>query len=139
MDKLKEKYKKKDPAKKTHKINDGEFLEALQICGGLQQKTADYISEKYGIKYTRWAVHDRIKRKFKDEVKNIKEGNLDRAEFELFKLMESYDENVKLKAIQFYLKSNGRDRGYGDKIEHEGGVTVSWVSDPKNGKSDEID
>lgn len=98
------------------KISDEQFLSALRESAGLCTQTAKLIKKLYGIDYTRQAVHDRAK-KHPDEVKDIKEQIKDRAENGLLSLFESENEQVRLKALELYLKTQARDRGYVQKQE----------------------
>ncbi|HEX4046099.1 MAG TPA: hypothetical protein VHZ76_10595 [Gammaproteobacteria bacterium] len=46
----------------THKLTDEEFLEAYVECRCKCSKTARYITERYGLYYTRQSVHERAKK-----------------------------------------------------------------------------
>lgn len=99
------------------KISDEQFLSALRECAGLFSQTARKISQQYKCDYTRQAVYDRAK-KFTKELQQIKEEMKDTAEGGLHSLMQSENEQVRLKAIDLFLKTQARDRGYVEKQEH---------------------
>lgn len=50
--------------------------------------------------------------KFAEELQDIEEENLDIAEEGLHSLMNSDSENIKLRAIELFLKTKGKRRGY---------------------------
>lgn len=130
----------KEKKKRTHKVTDEELLEALQANAGIFARTARYIEEKYGIQYGRSAVCRRAK-KFKEELEQIREANIDLAEATLLELMECFDDKTKLRAVQFYLKTQGKKRGYTEKseVEHTGTMSVNWGLTEEDGTSDEFD
>lgn len=74
------------------------------------------IEKHYKVKYTRQSVRERALNN-PDEYKDILEESTDFAESGLIDLMMSKNENVKFKAIELYLRTKGRERGYGDKID----------------------
>src|SRR5690606_6932454 len=131
---------KKKNSKSGYKITDEQFLEALKACAGIFVKTAKYIEDKYNITYSRQAVRSKAE-KMKDELDQIRESNIDLAEATLFELMESFDDKTKLRAVEFYLKTQGKNRGYSDKVEmeHKGCVNIIWNSNSDNEESDEFD
>jgi len=104
------------------KISDAQFLSILRENAGLFARTAKAIKSKFNIEYSRQAVRDRAER-FKSELEDIYEENLDIAEEGLHTLMRSKNENVKLRAIELYLKTKGKKRGYQEKIEMETNIT----------------
>jgi hypothetical protein len=112
---------KLDDTEKSFHISDEQFLSILRECGGLFAKTAAAISRQFGVKYTRQAAWSRAQN-FPEEVMDIKEETKDIAEDGLISLMSSDNESIRLKAIETYLKTQARDRGYGDhaKVEHSG-------------------
>ena len=66
---------------------------------------------------------------FAQAVESVKELSLDTAESVLKQLIVK-DKNVT--AVIFYLKTKGRERGYGDQAEINlnGKVALSWKDDP---------
>lgn len=98
------------------KISDEQFLSILRENGGLLSMTARAIQERFGVKYTRQAVKDRCV-KFHDELQDIYEENLDVAEDGLRTLMQTKNENVRMRAIELFLKTIGKKRGYVERQE----------------------
>lgn len=98
------------------KLSDEQFLSILRENGGLFAKTAEAIKKQFRVTYSRQAVRERAL-KFVDELEDIKEQNLDVAEEGLQTLMKSKNENVRLKAIELFLKTQGKNRGYTEKSE----------------------
>lgn len=114
----KEELKKIKPeplAIRTH-LTDEEFFSILRINLGLYARTAFAIEQKYNIKYSRQAVRDRALNN-PEELLDIKEQNIDVAEDGLFTLIRSKNERVRFRAIELYLKTQGRGRGYIQKTE----------------------
>ena len=109
---------------KLRKISDKEFLAILRENGGLYARTAKAIENQFKIRYSRQAVRDRAV-KFPEEVADIEEENVDIAEEGLHSLMRSENETVRLRAIELYLKTKGKKRGYIEKTEQE--VTVNKI------------
>lgn len=101
---------------KLRKISDKEFLTILRENAGLYARTAKAIERQFGVPYTRQAVRDRAD-KFPEEYADILEENVDVAEDGLHSLMQSGNENVKLRAIELYLKTRGKQRGYIERTE----------------------
>jgi hypothetical protein len=99
------------------KISDEQFLSALRENAGLFAQTAAAIQKQYGVAYTRQAVRQKAELSFKDELLDIYEENLDCAEEGLRSLMNSTTESVKLRALELYLKTKGKMRGYTEKTE----------------------
>lgn len=97
--------------KKKKKISDQEFLIILRECAGIFSKTAEAIRQKYGIEYSRQAVRERAQR-FADELEDIYQENLDIAEDGLHSIIKNGPDRIRLKAIEFFLKMKGKDRGY---------------------------
>lgn len=105
------------------KISDEQFLSILRENCGLYARTARAITEQFGIPYTRQAVRAKAEN-FPAELADILEENLDVAEEGLMSLMKSDNETVRLKAIELYLKTQGKKRGYTEKteVEHSGEI-----------------
>jgi hypothetical protein len=116
--------------KKKHgiKVSDEQFLSILRENAGLFSLTAKAIEEKFKIKYSRQAVRERADR-FKDILADIEEENLDIAEAGLKTLMSDEHTPTKLKAIELFLKTKGKRRGYSEKteIEHSGNVQITGM------------
>ena len=88
----------------------------LRENSGLFARTAKAIREQFNIDYSRQAVRDRAL-KHPEELADIKEENKDIAEEGLFTLMQSKNEMVKLRAIDLFLKTQAKDRGYIEKSQ----------------------
>lgn len=74
------------------------------------------IRSKFSIQYTRQSVRDRSQ-KFLDELEDIREDNLDLAEEGLHTLMKSKNEHIRLRALEIFLRTQGKKRGYNEKQE----------------------
>lgn len=104
---------------KKKRLSDKEFWSALTEAHGLYQRAARIIAEKYGFEYTRQSTRERAERQ-PERLTAIVESTLDIAEGKLIELFESKIERVRLNAIQFYLKSKGKGRGYVERSEVTG-------------------
>lgn len=104
--------------KKGTKLTDEQFFEILRENGGLYARTARAIRTQYGIRFTRQSVRTRALNN-PDEVKDIEEENKDVAEEGLHSLMRSKNERVRLRAVELFLKTKGKDRGYVTRTEIE--------------------
>ena len=93
------------------KISDKDFLAILRVNGGIFAKTARAIREQLGVEITRQAVRDRAL-KHPDELADIEEETADLAEQGLHELLRSDNEAIRFRAIDLYLKTKGRKRGY---------------------------
>jgi hypothetical protein len=111
--------KKTTKKRRVRKLTDAEFFAVLRENAGIYARTARAIEKQYGISYTRQSVKYRAELN-PDELKDIEEQNIDIAEEGLHSLMRSTNERIKLKAIETYLKTKGRTRGYSDKLELSG-------------------
>lgn len=94
------------------------FIQAFQKSFGNISKAC----EKIGVSrqtYYDWRNDDPM---FLEAVKNVKDGAVDMAETALLKQITEGNTT----AIIFYLKTQAKDRGYGDQIqvEHSGGVAI---------------
>jgi hypothetical protein len=103
---------------KSKKISDEQFLSLLRENAGLYARTARAIKKQFGIEYSRQAVRDRAMN-FPEELADIEEENLDVAEEGLHSLMRSQAETVKLRAIELFLKTKGKRRGYIESQHHD--------------------
>lgn len=101
---------------KRSNLSDKEFLAYLRNNAGLYARTARAIERDLGIKFTRQAIQMRAS-KFPNEIKDIKEQNIDIAEEALHDLMRSKNPSIKLKAAELYLRTIGKGRGYVEKAE----------------------
>jgi hypothetical protein len=101
------------------RLSKKEFWETLAEAGGLYARCARLIQEKFGIGYTRQAVRERAE-KDPEKLFQIVETGLDLAEEKLQQLFDSKNERVRLKALQFYLRTKGRARGYSERTEITG-------------------
>lgn len=118
---------------KNRKISDKEFLAILRECAGLYARTARMIESEFGIKYSRQAVRARAEQ-FREELEDIEQQNIDIAEEGLHSLMRSKNERVRLRAIEMYLKTKGKKRGYIERQEVDHSGNVSIVEQLKNTK-----
>jgi hypothetical protein len=121
---------------KLKKISDKEFFAVLRENAGLYARTAKAIEEQFRVAYTRQAVRDRAE-KHPDILADIEDENIDVAEAGLHSLMSADDDRVKLKAIELYLKTKGKKRGYVEKQEVESsGVQIIQVEYVNERESD---
>lgn len=86
-----------------------EYLLELQKCRGLITTACSQISMSTQTVY-KWRKADE---EFERAIQTIIELQLDKAETVLLDAIEQND----LDATKFYLRTKGRSRGYGDKIE----------------------
>jgi hypothetical protein len=93
------------------KLTKKQFIQILTENAGLYNRTARAIEKQYGIELTRQAVRERAM-KYPEILKEIQEENVDIAEEGLHSLMRSKNEPVRFRAIELYLKTRGRSRGY---------------------------
>jgi len=104
---------------KGSKLSDQQFLSILRENAGLYARTARAIRKQFKIDYSRQAVKERAEH-HPEELLDICEENLDIAEEGLHSLMRSSNETVKLKAIELFLKTKGKKRGYVERQEVTG-------------------
>jgi len=98
-------------------VSDKEFLDFLTKNAGLFARTAKAIEIELGITLTRQAIKMRADKLSREVLKDIQERNIDIAESALHDLIESKNENIKLRAAELYLRTIGRHRGYIEKAE----------------------
>jgi len=111
------------------RISDKEFFTILRENAGLFSRTARAIKKQFKIDYSRQAVRDRALKQ-PEILEDIKEDNIDLAEEGLHSLMRSKNENIKLRSIEMYLKTQGKKRGYIEKqeIEHSGELPITGIN-----------
>ncbi len=100
------------------KLTDKQFWSILREGAGIYGRTVCLIKKEYDVDISRQAVRDRAL-KDPDQLKDIKGQNIDIAEEGLHSLMRSKNETIRFKAVQFYLKTIGRDNGYVERQELE--------------------
>ena len=100
------------------KLTDKQFWTILREGAGIYGRTVRLIKKSYDIDISRQAVRERAKKR-PDELKDIKEECVDIAEEGLHTLMRSKNESVRLKAVQLYLKTIGKKRGYVERQEFD--------------------
>lgn len=101
------------------RLSKKEFWDCMAEAGGLYARCARLIEEKYGTSISRQSVRGRAE-KDPDLLMQIVETGLDLAEEKLQQLFDSKNERVRLKALEFYLRTKGRSRGYAERKELTG-------------------
>ena len=100
------------------KLSNDEFWGGLRESAGLYARAVRLFKKEYGVEISRVAVRDRALKDI-EQLNYIREQNLDIAEEGLHSLMRTKNENVKLRAIDIYLKTQGKNRGYVERQELE--------------------
>ena len=112
------------------KLSHDEFWAGVRESAGLYSRSVRLFKREYGVDITRIAVRARALRD-PEQLKDIREQNLDIAEEGLHSLMRTKNENVKLRAIELYLKHQGGDRGWDDKhkleINEDMNLTIKFI------------
>lgn len=103
---------------KKRRLSEKEFWAILRKNAGIYARTAKAIYNEYGIEYSRQAVRDRALKK-PELLEDIIEESLDIAEESLRSLMFSKNERIRFNAIEFFLRTKGRERGYVEKSINE--------------------
>jgi hypothetical protein len=103
---------------KKIRLSEKEFWAILRKNAGIYARTARAISDKYDIEYSRQAVRDRALKK-PQLYEDIIQESLDVAEESLRSLMFSKNERIRFNAIEFFLRTKGRERGYVEKSVNE--------------------
>lgn len=86
-------------------------LEALRQTGGNQSAAAAMLGT------VRQTINGYVKRyRLEAEIRDIEEGTKDLAELGLLRKLKAED----WRAIEFYLKTKGKDRGYSTRVEMSG-------------------
>ncbi|MDO6389013.1 hypothetical protein Q4E40_02655 [Pontibacter sp. BT731] len=106
---------------KVRKITDKEFWAILRENAGIFARTAKAIKKKFDVEYSRQAVKQRAEKR-PEILEDIEAENLDVAEDGLHTLLRSKDERVRQKAVEFYLKTKGKKRGYVERKEVDDGT-----------------
>lgn len=101
---------------KGSKLTDSQFFAILRENGALYARTARAIKKEFNITITRQAVRQRAENN-PEELADILDENIDVAEEGLFSLMRSKNESVRLKAVELFLKTKGKKRGYVERSE----------------------
>ena len=99
----------------AREITDDEIAEALQKTNGLQTSAAKWLLKYKNAKIDRSTISKRIKnsKELQDVADEIDSKTLDFAEGALLEHIQ----NKNLKAIIFYLKCKGKERGYVERQE----------------------
>ena len=98
---------------------DEQIIDALEKTGGNQAAAARALDCSRQTVWSRIQKSEAVKKAYD----SVNEANLDRAENELMKLVDEGE----FKAIKFYLRTKGRKRGYGDKMELSGKINVDKI------------
>lgn len=111
---------------RSRKLSHDEFWRVLRKERGIFARAARTIEKEFGITYTRQAVQARAMAD-QDQLRDILEEGLDIAEETLHDLMRSPLPNIRLKAVELFLKSKGASRGYQQRetVAHTGEVAVN--------------
>lgn len=100
------------------KISKEQFIEFLRANGGIYTRTAKAISDYLGEEYTRQQVRQRALVDLSpEELRDIKDAAIDVAEETMFVLLRSRNPMIAFQAAKFTLSTQGRDRGWGQKLE----------------------
>lgn len=98
------------------KLTKKQFIEILTKNAGLFNRTARHIEKEFGIKMSRQGVRERAM-KYPEILAEIQENNIDIAEEGLHDLMRSKSPSIKFKAIDLYLRTKARHRGYNASMD----------------------
>jgi len=100
------------------KLTNQQFWAVLRESAGLYSRAVRLFKKEYDVDISRVSVRERAL-KDKDQLADIKEQNLDIAEEGLHTLMRTNNEAVRLRAIDLYLKTQGKSRNYVERQELE--------------------
>lgn len=95
------------------KVSDEILWSTLMRTCGAVQSTVNLIKKEHGITIRPSSIRERIYKQ-PEKMAKIREITISYAENILRNLMDSKDENVRLKTVQFYLNKIGKKVGYGD-------------------------
>jgi len=100
------------------KLTDNEFWKVLRESAGIYARAVRLAKKEYNVDISRIAIRERA---LKDphQLKDIREENIDIAEEGIHSLMRSKNESVRFKAVQLYLKTIGKERGYVERQEFD--------------------
>lgn len=108
------------------KVSDKQLWEAINHANGVYTKARDYLKVAYGIKIAAVNIRERAIKK-PELLEEIKIISINEAENGLKLLIAgAKNEAVKLKAIMFYLKTQGKDSGWTERkeLEVDGNLTL---------------
>ena len=112
------------------KLSNEQFWAGLRESAGLYARAVRLYKKEYDVDISRISVRERAL-KDADQLKDIREQNLDIAEEGLHSLMRTKNENVKLRAIELFLKHQGGERGWDDKqkleITEDMNLTIKFI------------
>jgi len=99
--------------------SDKQIIDALEKCGGNQSAAARALD------CSRMTIHKRINSsdKVREAYDSVNEANIDLAENNLIDLIKDKDHKDHFGALKFYLRTKGRNRGFGDRSEVDLNVT----------------
>jgi hypothetical protein len=100
------------------KLSKDEFWAGLRESAGIYSRAVRLYKKEYDVDISRIGVRDRAL-KDPEQLKDIKEQNIDIAEEGLHSLMRTKNEPVRLRAIDLFLKTQGKSRGYVERQELE--------------------
>jgi gamma-glutamylcysteine synthetase len=132
------------------KISIDEFFFILKANGGLYQRTAKAIAQKYNCTYTRQTVKIRAE-KYPERLQDLRDSIVDTLEEENLTLArKELDDIIKnpstttkerimairerARITQFHLEAMGKHRGYGSKIEMVQQTTVQATQEVNLGE-----
>jgi len=116
----------------TKRIMKQRMLQALEANMGIVTAAAKMAGMDRDVHY-KWMRQDP---KYKEAVQNLEGTALDFAEQKLLKQIEGGDTT----AIIFYLKTKGKARGYVERQELVGGLSINWTEEKSyeaNGQADQ--
>lgn len=111
----------------NYKVDDAAFWNCMRRALGNCSKAARYIKKDFDIDITRQAVAARANRN-PELLEECKSMMLDTAEEVMMNLLLSSDKKVAADIAKFILKTQGRDRGFVEKVETSSEVVVKSVN-----------
>jgi hypothetical protein len=105
----------------TKRIRKANMLKALEQSMGIVTTAAKMVGLDRDVHY-KWMREDQ---KYKEAVQSLEGAALDFAESKLLKQIEGGDTT----AIIFYLKTKGKGRGYVERQELVGGMSITWTEE----------